>query len=190
MEALDTIRAKFGYFLYVPKSLPDYICAVGLDQDVMRQIVWRLRTKWSEAIANCNLKSKLYFVEPPEANFMKKEVIVKKVSHNTKPLLRGDHLAGTEWAHWLDRAKLIQSRNNNRLLSTVEKSLQGVSLVRGHLRMRVHLGTFVLDSYRRPADDKPSYTFEEFREMLLHEQTKGRLIPGYDELHAFHRTTR
>lgn len=147
----------------------------------MRQIVWRLRTKWSEAIANCNLKSKVYFVEPPEANFMKKKVTVKKVSCNTKPLLRGGHLKGTESAHWSDRAKLIQSKNNARLLNTVEKSLQGVSFVRGHLRMRVNLGTFVLDSYRRPADDKPSYTFEEFREMLLHEQTKGHLIPEYDE---------
>lgn len=176
------IRAKFGYFMYVPKDLPECICVLGLDQDVMRQIAWRLRTKWSEAVANCNLKSKVYFVEPPEPSLVKEEVIVKKHLNQTTPSLRGDVLTGVEAANWADRAKLIQSKNHARLLSAVQKSLKGASLIRGHLRMRVNLGTFVLDAYRRPVDDKPSYTFEEFREMLLHEQTKGRLIPGYGGL--------
>jgi hypothetical protein len=57
--------------------------------------------------------------------------------------------------------------------------LRGVAFVRGHLRMRINLGSFVLDEYRLPKEEKPSYQFEEFREMLMHEQTKGRLIPGY-----------
>lgn len=173
------VRAKFACFLYVPKDLPDYICALGPKQDAMRQIVWRLRTKWSEAMANCSLKAKVYLVEPPEPSRMKREVIVKRDSYLTKSILQGNQLGATELADWSERAQLIQSRNNARLLSTVEKSLQGVSLVRGHLRMRVNIGAFVLDSYRRPTDDKPSYSFEGYREMLMHEQTKGRLIPGY-----------
>lgn len=179
LEALDILRAKFGYVIYVPKDLPDYICVLGDDNDVMRHIGWRLRTKWSEAIANSSIKSKVYVIEPPEPSVMKKRVIVKKEAYLTRASLHGDSLTESESAYWVDRAKVIRFKNNARILAAIDKSLQGVSLVRGHLRMRVNFGTFILDLYRRPKDDNPSYSFGEFREMMFHEHSKGRLIPGY-----------
>ncbi|GKZ18170.1 hypothetical protein AbraIFM66951_000343 [Aspergillus brasiliensis] len=176
LEALDHIRIKFDCHVFVPKDLPDHICAIGHNDEAMRQIVRRLRTKWTEVVANYVVRGKLYLVEPPTA--MKSKIVVKKDARLAKALLRGTPLQGSEAERWPDRAKLIQSKNNTRLLSMVEKCLKGVVVVRGHLRMRVNLGSFVLDQYRIPADDKPFYVLEEFREMILHEQTKGRLIPG------------
>ncbi|GKZ72450.1 hypothetical protein AnigIFM50267_008814 [Aspergillus niger] len=176
LVALDHIRVKFNCHVFVPKDLPDHICAVGHNDEAMRQIVRRLRTKYTEVVANYVVKGKLYLVEPPTA--MKSKIVVKKDARLAKPLLRGTPLQGSEAERWPDRASLIQSKNNARLLSMVEKCLKGVVVVRGHLRMRVNLGSFVLDQYRIPADDKPYYVLEEFREMILHEQTKGRLIPG------------
>ncbi|GIC92027.1 uncharacterized protein Aud_008483 [Aspergillus udagawae] len=176
LEALDVIRAKFGCHLFVPKDMPAYICACGQSWDTMRQIVQCLRTKWSEIIANSNVKSKVYVVEPPAPASMKEAIVMERNKQFGKARLQGSRPKDLE--QWEIRAALIQSKNNARLLQAIERSLRGVAFVRGHLRMRINLGSFVLDEYRLPKEEKPSYQFEEFREMLLHEQTKGRLIPG------------
>lgn len=116
---------------------------------------------------------------------MGRQIVVKNNNQFAKAFLHGDSKKGMGLDQWADRAALIKSKNNDRILSAIEKSLRGVAFVRGHLRMRVNIGSFVLDEYRRPKDDKPSYAFEEFREMLMHEQTKGRLVPGYGNFTIF-----
>ncbi|PYH92198.1 hypothetical protein BO71DRAFT_451602 [Aspergillus ellipticus CBS 707.79] len=176
LEALDLIRARFNCYLFVRKDLPDHICAVGPSYDILKQIVQRLRTKWTEVMANTNVKAKTYVVEPPST--MKSKIVIKRDTRIGKAFLQGQQLNEAEMNKWHTRANLISSKNNTRLLSVVENCLKGVVAVRGHLRMRVNLGSFVLDQYRLPSNDRPAYSFEEFREMMLHEQTKGRLIPG------------
>lgn len=109
---------------------------------------------------------------------MRRKVVVQQSNTFFKVSLSGGPLKESELESWRSRAKLIQSKNNDRFLCAVERSLRGLVFVRGHLRMRVNLGSFILENYRLPSDDKPSYGFEEFREMLLNDQTKGRLIPG------------
>lgn len=145
----------------------------------MRQIAHLLRTKWSEVIATSNIKSKVLVVEPPARESMKEEIVVRNNKQFAKAFIHGNLPSGFELDQWADRAALIESKNNARVLNAIEKSLRGVAFVRGHLRMRINIGSFVLDEYRRPKDNRPLYDFEEFREMLMHEQTKGRLIPGY-----------
>ncbi|KAF9889228.1 hypothetical protein FE257_007541 [Aspergillus nanangensis] len=181
LETLDVIRVKFNCHIFVPKTLPDYICALSHSHDIMKQIVSSLRTKWAETMANTNIKAKVYLVEPPSPEAIRDKITVKKETSLGKPLLHGDNLNHLELANWRDRAVLMQSKNNARLLEVIEKSLKGVVFVRGHIRMRVNLGSFVLDEYRIPPNEKKSYSFEEFREMLSYEQTKGRLIPKCQE---------
>ncbi|KAL5356980.1 hypothetical protein BJX96DRAFT_187886 [Aspergillus floccosus] len=178
LEALDVLRAKYNCHFFVPKGLPGFICALGQDHDTMKNIAHRLRTKWVETVASSNIKSKVYVIEPPSPNGMKKKIVVKHEHHLAKPLLRGNKLKGLDLESWQNLSGLIQSKNNARVLDAVEMSLKGVVFVRGHLRMRINLGLFVLDEYRAPQEGRDSYSFEEFREMLLYEQTKGRLIPG------------
>ncbi|KAI9371401.1 hypothetical protein BJX61DRAFT_543709 [Aspergillus egyptiacus] len=178
LEYLDRIRAEFGCHLFAPKDLPGYICALGHNGDSMKEIAQRLRILWAEIVAKSNVKAKVYLVEPPEPSTMEAEIIVKKENNMHKAALQGGSLKGHDREKWNGRVGLIRSRNNDRLLAAVENCLRGVSFVRGHVRMRVNLGTFVLEKYQLPEDEKSWYGFEEFREMLLHEQTKGRLIPG------------
>ncbi|THC96352.1 hypothetical protein EYZ11_004167 [Aspergillus tanneri] len=178
LEALDLIRSNFLCHVFVLKELGNYICVVSQDHDTIKQVAHRLRTKWGEVIAKNNIRSKVYIAEPPEACSMKGEVVVERKASCHKARLDGDLLNGAELEHWRTRVALILSKNNARLVSAVEESLRGLVFVRGHLRMRVNLGLFILENYRAPRDGKPSYGFEEFREMLLYEQTKGRLIPG------------
>ena len=178
LEALDTIRAKFACHLFIPTGLADFICVVGCDHDTIKEIVRRLRTKWSEIIASSSVKAKVYVVEPPPSGTVSRIITEKpKNAPFVELALVRDKIKGPALQQWLARAALIRSKNDTRLLSAIERSLQGIAFVRGHLRMRVNLGSFVLYEYRRPLSGK-SYDFEEFREMLLHEQTKGRLIPG------------
>ena len=180
LEALDIIRAKFGCHLYLPKNAPDYICALGHSHDTMRQIAQLLRTKWSETVANSHVRSKAYILEPPET--LRDKIVVENNTLFAKAFLHGKRVKSLSSEQWQNRRNLIQTKNNTHILSALSRSLQGVSFVRGHLRMRVNLGSFVLDEYHMPKNDKVVYNFEEFREMLLHEQTKGRLIPGYELL--------
>ncbi|KAL2819016.1 hypothetical protein BDW59DRAFT_181826 [Aspergillus cavernicola] len=178
LESLDIIRARFGCHLFVPKDLPGHICVLGHNHDDMKQIAQRIRTLWAEMVAKSNVKANIYLVEPPEPSSMEREIIINKQNQLHKPSLQGGPLKDRDLDRWQDRIGLIQSKNNARLLTAIENCLRGVSFVRGHLRMRVNLGTFVLENYQVPEDDRSWYGFEEFREMLLHEQTKGRLIPG------------
>ncbi|KAE8346638.1 hypothetical protein BDV24DRAFT_175580 [Aspergillus arachidicola] len=176
LEALDIIRAKFGCHLYLPKNAPDYICALGPNHDTMRQIAQLLRTKWSETVANSHVRSKVYISEPPK--ILRDKIVVENNTFFAKAFLHGKMVKSLQSEQWQNRRTLIQTKNKAHILSALSRSLRGVSFVRGHLRMRVNLGSFVLDEYRMPKDEKAGYSFEEFREMLLHEQTKGRLIPG------------
>ncbi|KAL3491178.1 hypothetical protein BJX62DRAFT_237416 [Aspergillus germanicus] len=178
LEYLDLIRARFGCYMWSPKDLPGYICAVGHSHDAMKLIAQCIRTLYAESVAKTFVKTKLYLVEPPEPSIMKSEIFVKKEHSLHKPTLQGNPLSSSGLTKWQDRRGLIDSKNRARLLNAVERSLIGIAYVRGHLRMRVNLGTFVLDKHQIPEDNKPFYGFEEFREMLLHEQTKGRLIPA------------
>ncbi|KAE8152802.1 hypothetical protein BDV25DRAFT_169933 [Aspergillus avenaceus] len=176
LEGLDTIRAKFGCHLFSPRDVPGYICAVGHNHQVMKQIAQLIRTKWGEVMANSNIRLKAYIVEPPQD--LRGDINVERHDHFGKASPSENRARETPSGKWCNRRGLIKTSNDARIFSAVEKSLQGVSYVRGHLRMRVNLGSFILDEYRKTEDGATMYSFEEFREMLLHEQTKGRLVPG------------
>lgn len=177
LEALDPIRIRFTCHLFVDKELPDHICALGYEQAKIGQLVQLLRNKWAEIMANSLVKSKIYLVEPLGSGHG--EVSARKEAGFVRPLFRTIPMSKADMDSWPGRAELIRSRNNAHLLKVIDKCLKSVVYVRGHLRMRANIGLFVLDYYRQPSQGKPAWGFEEFREMLFHENTKGRLIPGY-----------
>ncbi|KAL4886595.1 hypothetical protein BJY04DRAFT_228404 [Aspergillus karnatakaensis] len=177
LESLDLIRAQYGCHVFVPKDLPGHICALGHDHNAMKEMAERIRALWVEAMAKTNVKTKLYLVEPPVPSKMKNKIIVNKENQLHKPVLRGSHLKGSELQLWQDRYALILSQNKSRIVAAVEECLKSITFVRGHLRLRVNLGTFCLDTYPTP-DNEKWYGFEEFGQILRHEQTKCHLFPG------------
>ncbi|OXV08262.1 hypothetical protein Egran_03978 [Elaphomyces granulatus] len=179
LEAFDPIRREFRAHLYLSPDLPDYICVAGYERDIIREIVHLIRVKWNELMASTNIKSKLYVVEPPEPDFMRGRISIKTNHHQlAKPILDGGLLKGAQLADWDGRATLIRSKNDIRVLGATEQALKGLAFFRGYLQMRVNFGTFVLDEYRLAKDGRTGYSFETFREMLLYEKTRGRLLPG------------
>jgi hypothetical protein len=184
LEVLDPIRQEFQYPIYVYDEAPEYICVDGHDQDAMKVIVRRLRTKWAELMASVNVKAKLYLAQPPSAAAMRADVDIVKLSQRggefayASTFLYGKFLGGAQLQQWTEKSLLIKMKNDVRLRDTIERSLQGLRFLRGHVRMRVNFGTFVLDAYRMPTSGKPRHSFVDFRQMLLHDKTKGHLIPG------------
>lgn len=178
LEVLDPIRIEFGYHIYIFEEVPEYICVVGQDHEALREVARRLRTKWHELMATSNVRSKVYLAQPPPPTTMRTGIFVKNIQGLARPSLSGSLLKDFERGPWQERRILIQSKNDARLLSAVERSLRGLPFFRGHLRMRVNIGSFILDAYRLPRYPQTGYSFEEFREMLLHEKTRGRLVPG------------
>ncbi|KAL4755082.1 hypothetical protein BDW72DRAFT_189690 [Aspergillus terricola var. indicus] len=176
LESLDSIRARFGCHLFILKELPNHICALGKNHDDMKQIAKSIRVLWAEETAKSNIKAKIYLVEP-QPRAMEGKIVVEKRNLLHHPMLQGGRLQNPDLLGWQERIRSMQSNNNARILTAVEDCLKGLAFVRGHLRMRVNLGTFVLENYQKPENDKSWYDFGEFRDMLLHEQTQGRLIP-------------
>lgn len=183
LEKLDPIRMEFQCRIYVYEGAADFICVDGEEQN-MRTIAKRLRTKWAELMASVNVKAKLYLAQPPSTRAMRTEIDITKLYHRgagfayASASLYGSPLGGAQLQQWTEKISQIKSKNDDRLRDTVERSLQGLRFLRGHVRMRVNLGAFVLDDYRNPTGSKLRHTFVDFRQMLLHDKTRGHLIPG------------
>jgi hypothetical protein len=176
LEALDPIRAELGVHVYRDDSLPEYIWIDGSRHEDINATIRCLRTKWCELMATRNVQYKVYTFEP--GKFMRRRILLRTFDNKAKPLLEGPLLTESERAEWHKRAALVRSRNEINSLKATERCIKGLACYRGCLQMRVNFGTFFLDEYRLPQQPELGYSFEEFREMLLHEKTKGRLLPG------------
>lgn len=184
LDDLDPIRHEFKCPVYACDESPGYIRVDGYELEAMKLIVQRLRTKWAELMASVNVKAKLYLAQPPSADTMRPDVDILKLSQRgggfayASTSLYGDLLGGAQRQQWTEKSREIKLKNDARLRDTIERSLQGLRFLRGHVRMRVNFGMFVLDAYRNPTGTKQRHSFVEFRQMLLHDKTKGHLIPG------------
>jgi hypothetical protein len=179
LEKLDNIRTTFDVHVYQQRHKPNYICVSAHDKAVLLQVIELLCTIWREFTTKSDVQLKLYLVEPPSPTIMRTKILLEKSSRVARPFLHGAELGGDQIRHWSNGHDLILMKNDSLLLTKFQKSLNTISFIRGHLRMRVHFGTFVLDEYRRSEKGECSYEFQEFQNMILHEQAKGRLVPGY-----------
>ncbi|EEP81097.1 predicted protein [Uncinocarpus reesii 1704] len=187
LEALDPLRIEFGCPIYVDEELPSYIRVDAYDHDTVLKVVSRLRAEWAELLATMHVKVKLYLIQPPE-KLMNCEVQIRmpRLANGVilcTPVLYGMLVGPNHPRSQKDKRELVCMKNEKRLRDAVEQSLQGLRFLKGHVRMRLNFGVFVLDEYRTP-QGKPRHSYEEFRTMLFNSKTKGRLIPGLDFRHG------
>ncbi|OAT07532.1 hypothetical protein BDBG_03582 [Blastomyces gilchristii SLH14081] len=183
LEALDPIRAEFGYYIYLYDESPDgqkYIRVDGGDHGKIIEIVQRLRAKWANLLAETSVKTKLYLVQAPTVDIFKAEVgLMKCRQPGSQNIQATPFLYGAKWDDAeLEQCHQLRKKNEQRLRNAVDQSLDGLRFLAGHVRMRINFGKFVLENYRVPPNSKELYSFEEFRSMLFYAGTKGRLIPG------------
>ncbi|KAJ5620504.1 hypothetical protein N7510_004488 [Penicillium lagena] len=178
LEKLDNIRTTLDVHVYQQRHMPNYICVSAHDKAVLLQVIELLCIIWREFSTKSDVRLKLYLVEPPSPAIMRTKIFLEKSSRVARPFLHGGELGRDQIRHWSNEHYLILLKNDSLLLRNLQKSLDTISIIRGHLKMRVHFGTFVLDEYRRSEKGESSYEFQEFQNMILHEQAKGRLVPG------------
>ncbi|DAA73538.1 TPA_exp: Uncharacterized protein A8136_4719 [Trichophyton benhamiae CBS 112371] len=186
LEALDPIRRETGCYIYIYDEQPSFIRVDGDDHDTIITAVHRLRAKWAEIMAKIHMQSKLYLVQAASSNIRNKEVSIARVAHSVgglgqmyaTPVLHEIPLTSMDPDSMQDRDEDSLNTNESRLRETVEESLQGLRFLRGHVRMRVNFGTFILDDYREPKNSRARYSFDEFRTMLLNSRTRGHLVQG------------
>ena len=180
LEKLDLIRKEFRVHMYLEEGSTDKICVSGRKNTDMEQIIVRLQRLWKTTMAKTNTRIKAYIVEPPTKGIVRNAVILVQSGKIALPFLHGTQHRFLEAKHDRKRKNVedVQKNNNQLLLSSFQKALSQANLFAGYLRMRVHFGSFVLDRFRAPDNGQKAYGFDEFREMVLLERSRGRLVPG------------
>ncbi|CAI7567617.1 unnamed protein product [Penicillium crustosum] len=176
-EILDFIRLKYDVNIYMKPGIPDYLFMAGNDERDMCIIASRFRELWERLMVQHETEIKLFLVAAPRAELMRTHVILQQSGGLSQPVLCGPELAPDVAASWETTADEIKANNKSIVTTRLRKALHVIPQFRGFLQMRAKFGSFTLQQWRKPKDGT-SYEFAEFREMLTHMNTEGRLVPG------------
>ncbi|CAG8897321.1 unnamed protein product [Penicillium nalgiovense] len=176
-ELLDFIRLKYDVNIYIKPGIPDYLFMSGNNQRDMCIIASRFRELWERLMVQHETEIKLFLVAAPRAELMRTHVLLQKSGGLSTPVICGPELAPDVAANWKTTVEEIKLSNKNMVTTRLRRALHVIPQFRGFLQMRAKFGSFALQQWRKPKDGT-SYEFSEFREMLTHMNTEGRLLPG------------
>ncbi|KAI9819958.1 MAG: hypothetical protein M1827_006528 [Pycnora praestabilis] len=148
--------------------------------ETVNKVLGRIRSTLYEIAFRNNTPTKLYLVDPPKSSEVRKEVEFKAKQTDKQgipsvvPRIYGSRLSQKELSDWVELRPRLIAINDRCLKAALFRCLAGLRFYRGHVKMRVHFGTLILSSYRRPAGEK--HSFEDFRTMMQHSQTQGKLL--------------
>ncbi|KAJ5950974.1 uncharacterized protein N7479_009387 [Penicillium vulpinum] len=174
---LDSIRLSYDVNIYIRPGIPDYLFMSGNHERDMCIIASRFRELWERLMVQYEMEIKLFLVAAPPVELMRTHVILQKSDGLLRPALCGPELAPEVAATWQTTAEEVKLNNKSIVTTRLRKALHVIPQFRGFLQMRAKFGLFTLQQWRKPKDGA-SYEFSEFREMLAHMNTEGRLLPG------------
>ena len=166
-EAFDPIRT------YNPSHIifePQISCFKILSnkENAMQNAIERIEGTIREYAARSSTTYAFNLVQPLEALSMRADVkTLPGPSPNSSgnpgliPVLTGRSPAGDEITAYQTVVEEIQASNQRKIRNSLRKILQRLPHFRGRLRMRVHFGTFVLDTIRWPGGT-PTIPFTDF----------------------------
>ncbi|KAJ5158709.1 uncharacterized protein N7500_008360 [Penicillium coprophilum] len=176
-EVLDHIRLKYDANIYIRPGIPDCLFMSGNNERDMCIIASRFRELWERLMVQQETEIKMFLNAAPRVELMRTHVVLQKASGLSRPALCGPELAPEVAATWKDTAAEIKRNNKITVTTRLRQALHVIPQFGGFLQMRAKFGSFVLQRWRKP-NDGISYEFSEFREMLSHTNTEGRLLPG------------
>ncbi|CAI7588669.1 unnamed protein product [Penicillium glandicola] len=176
-ELLDFIRLRYDVNIYVRPGIPDCIFMSGNNERNMCIIASRFRELWERLMVQQETEIKLFLVAAPRVELMRTHVILQKSGGLSRPVLCGPELVPDVAATWKTTTEDIKVNNRHVVTTRLRKALHVIPQFQGFLQMRAKFGLFALQQWRRPKDGT-SHEFSEFREMLTHMNTEGRLLPG------------
>ena len=145
----------------------------------VQEALCRIRTTLRELASRSKRPTRLLLLQPPSLAAVRNEVGLSESQSSisrprVKPLLVGQAPSGEELAGWAHLSPKLSSANESCIKRAILDSLSSIRFYRGHVRMRVHFGSFVFSVYRKP--NGPTHTLEEFMQMMRSTTTTGELI--------------
>ena len=181
IEALDPLRLKYRCHITFDARLSAFKIQANKMESITSTLP-RLQCIMKEYVARINRPIVRYYIDVPELSEWRKEL--KKVPYETGnplaaspflPLMTGKGMTPVEKTKWLPQRKDLKAQSDRGIEQALCCTIPNLRFYRGHLRMRVHFGTFALTSYRWPGVG-PSIPFEDFMENLGIAGTKGTMI--------------
>ena len=181
LEALDPLRLKYRCHVTFDARLSAFKIHANKMESITSTLP-RLQCIMKEYIARINRPTVRYYIDVPEPSDWRKEL--KKVPYKTEnsaaaspimPLMTGKGLNPEQKSKWLAQSEDLRAQSDRGIEDALRMTIPNLRFYRGHLRMRVHFGTFALTSFRWPGV-APSIPFEDFMENLAIAGTKGTMI--------------
>lgn len=182
-EKFDPIREEFNINIQFYDEDSNYILVQGYKDIDLTNILERLQILWETTGSKIQIDVKLYLVDPvPMGEMRNRILLIKQAKFDfARPFLYGDTINPTTINQFLeDNDKMLQ-KNNECILKSFKEALMKSQPFLGHLRMRIHFGAFVYDTYQPPDKTQNGHLFHQFQEMILKDKARGRLLPGWVE---------
>lgn len=175
-EAFDPIRMDYHSYILFDDQLSSFKI-LGSEKGSVERAMRRIKGTMIEFVARNNREITVHMVERPQARLMRENVKMKegKDEHAIIPVLAGTYLTSQKRAEWDRERKRVEDHQFAQWRQTIDKALKRLRYYRGHVRMRVLLGTFQLTTFRRLPKGTDSITFQKFVEDMDLTSTSGRM---------------
>lgn len=181
LEAMDPVRtANKCHIIFDDQHSVFKIFTDKLES--VKQTLSRIEGIMKEYVARTNRPVTRYYIEPSDTSAHRNDVSITPSQSSGPtpsglqiPTSTGKPLELEESAAWIRlRANLI-SQSSRGVEDALKKTIPNLVYYRGHVRMRVHFGTFALTVFRWPGT-APSIPFKDFMKNMAMSGTKGTMI--------------
>jgi hypothetical protein len=150
----------------------------GVNEGDLLGMVNRSRDLWRTLSLQCETGIKVFLVEPPPPEIMRKDVTMKEYSDMAKPYLSGLKLPVEQAVPW--EKKRGEARQDNKVIiaDRLKRALHLIPRFHSFRQMRAKFGSFMLKGYRKTEGADGPFLFPEFRDMIADTNAEGRLLPG------------
>ena len=155
-EAFDPVRTyNHSHIVWEPQL--SCFKVLSNVEAAMQNALERIEGTMKEWAARSSTTYAFTLVQAPEVSMMREDVktlsgptLDGSIKPSRVPILTGNHPTGDSLTALMAEAKNLEAINKRKLLISLHKVLERLQFFRGRVRMRVHFGTFVLDTIRWP----------------------------------------
>ncbi|KAL9587285.1 MAG: hypothetical protein Q9212_000332 [Teloschistes hypoglaucus] len=181
-EALDPLRMDHKAYISFDPARSLFTVHTDNDEDQVNQVIQRIENTIREYVARDHRPLVLFLVDPPSLDEHRTLVqttpgplLGPNRTPSKIPLLTGNGLQSRSVADCERGKKSWRSKNGAIMGTAVHRVLERIPNFRGHLRMRVNIGSFALVRYKWTSG-APSVALEKFATDVQQNGTKGAII--------------
>ncbi|KAL8799784.1 MAG: hypothetical protein Q9182_005650 [Xanthomendoza sp. 2 TL-2023] len=181
-EALDPLRFEFKVHIMFDEARSAFRVYSNVSEEMVLEAIQRVGNTMKEYVARDERPLTLYLIESPNTDHYRNNVqmipgplVGSNQTPSKIPDSCGKKLEPLDIVDWEIEAKESARKNQVIMYTAIERILQRIPFYRGHLRMRVHYGTFALIKFQWPPG-APSVPLDEFQADVQLPGTKGTLI--------------